>query len=43
MFFLISLKSTPIILDAAIAAVTLDRLCNPGIGIFKLLIKIPFS
>ena len=42
-FFLISIKSTPIILEAAIAAVILDRLCNPGIGIFKLLIKFPFS
>ena len=42
-FFLISLKSTPIILEAAIAAVILDRLCNPGIGTFNLLIKVPFS
>jgi len=41
--FLISKKFTPIILEAAIAAVILDRLCNHGIGIFKLLIKFPFS
>ena len=27
----------------AIAAVMLDRLCNPGIGILKLPIKSPFS
>ena len=42
-FSLIFIKSTPIILEAAIAAVILDKLCNPGIGIYRLLMKFPFS